>query len=223
MTKTETDFHLTTARVETLGDGVFAIAMTLLILEIRVPVVQVATASAELPGALFALWPKLLCYVISFITLGVYWVAHHLHFYTVRRADRMLLWINILFLLTIGFVPFSTALIGAYVHEQLPVVIYGANMVVASLVLQWHWWYATHNHRLVRPDLDPTLVRSVTQVILMGPVVYLIAMALSYVSTSISIAMYLLVNLIYVIPGGIHLHFRKHELAPHEQPNEKES
>ncbi len=223
MTKTESDFHLTTARIETLGDGVFAIAMTLLILEIRVPIVPQGSASAELPGALFALWPKLLCYVISFITLGVYWVAHHLHFYTVRRADRMLLWINILFLLTIGFVPFTTALIGAYVQEQLPVVLYGANMVFASLALQWHWWYATHNHRLVRADLDPDLVRSVTQVILMGPVVYLIAMALSYVSTSISIAMYLLVNLIYIIPGGIHLHFRKHDLAPQDQRQEKDA
>lgn len=202
--------HLTTARIETLGDGVFAIAMTLLILEIRVPRLDPKTASADLPGALFAMWPQFLCYLISFVTLGVYWVAHHLHFYTIERADRMLMWINILFLMAIGFVPFSTALIAAYVHERIPAVLYGANMVVASLILQWQWWYATRQHRLVSADLNPALVRSVTQVILTGPVVYLIAMALAFVNPAISIALYLLVNLLYIVPGGIHLHFRRH-------------
>ncbi len=210
---TKTELHLTTTRIETLGDGVFAIAMTLLILEIRIPVLDPRSASAELPSALYALWPRFLCYVISFVTLGVYWVAHHLHFYTIQRADRMLLWINVVFLMTIGFVPFSTALIGAYVHERIPVILYGANMIAASLALQWHWSYATHNHRLVSANVDPALVRSVTQVILVGPLVYLIAIALSWFSTGLSIAAYLLVNLLYIVPGGIHLHFRRHTMA----------
>lgn len=219
MATTKAALHLTTTRIETLGDGVFAIAMTLLILEIRIPVLDPKSAATELPGALLAMWPRFLCYLISFVTLGVYWVAHHLHFYTIERADRMLLWINILFLMTIGFVPFSTALIGAYVSERIPVVLYGANMIAASLVLQWHWSYATHHHRLVRADLDPALVRSVTQVIMAGPVVYLIAIALAWISTSLSIAAYLLVNLLYIIPGGIHLHFRRHTLAGVSTPS----
>ena len=169
-------------------------------------------AANQLPGALYALWPNFLCYVISFITLGVYWVAHHLHFYTIIRADRTLMSINILFLATIGFVPFSTGLIGAYFKNPLAVVLYGVNMILASLALQWHWSYATRDHRLVNEDVTPALVKSVTRVILAGPLVYLLAIALAWVSTSVSIALYLLVNLLYIVPGGIHLHFRKHRL-----------
>jgi uncharacterized membrane protein len=209
MSKNEPQFELETNRIEALGDGLFSIAMTVLILEITVPTLHGENVGAELPGALLALWPKFLCYLISFVTLGVYWVAHHLHFYTIKRADRMLLWINILFLMMVGLVPFSTALIGEYVDQQLPVVIYGANMIIISLVLQLHWWYATHNHRLVDPDVSPELVKSVTHVILIGPVVYLIAMGLSYVSTKMSIAIYLLVNLIYILPGSVHLHLKQ--------------
>jgi uncharacterized membrane protein len=206
--KTEPDFALSTHRIEALGDGVFAIAMTLLVLEIKVPALHGETVGAELPGALLALWPKFLCYVISFVTLGVYWVAHHLHFYTIKRADRMLLWINILFLMMVGLVPFTTALIGEYVDQRLPVIVYGVNMIVISLALQLHWSYATHNHRLVNPDVSPELIRTVTHVILLGPVIYLVAIGLSYVSTTISIAIYLLVNLIYILPGSVHLHLK---------------
>jgi len=209
MARNEPQFDLSTHRIEALGDGVFAIAMTLLILEIKVPVLHGEAVASELPGAVLALWPKFLCYFISFVTLGVYWVAHHLHFYTIKRADRMLLWINVFFLMAIGLVPFSTAFIGEYVNQQLPVVIYGANMIIISLVLQLHWWYATHNHRLVEPDISPELVKSVTHVILIGPVIYLIAIGLSYVSTKLSIIIYLLVNLIYILPGSVHLHLKR--------------
>jgi uncharacterized membrane protein len=205
--KGEPDFELSTHRVEALGDGVFAIAMTLLILEIRLPNLHEPTPG-ELARSLLALWPKFLCYAISFITLGVYWVAHHLHFVTIRRADRTLLWINILFFLTIGLVPFSTALIGEYLNQQIPVILYGVNMIVIGLVLYLHWIYATKEHRLVSPDVSPQLVSTVKHVILMGPLVYVIAIGLSFCSTMTSLVLYLLVNLLYIIPGGIHLHLR---------------
>ncbi len=213
--RSEPAFELTTHRIEALGDGVFAIAMTLLILEIRVPVLHGKFVASQLPDALIALWPKFLCYFISFVTLGVYWVAHHLHFHSIKRSDRMLLWINVLFLMAVGVVPFSTALVGQYVDQRLPVMLYAVNMIVISLVLQLHWWYATHNHRLVRPDLPRQLVRTVSHVILLGPLVYLVAIGLSYVSTALSVALFLFVNVIYLLPGGVHLHL-KHELKPAE-------
>lgn len=200
-------FNLHTNRIEALGDGVFAIVMTLLILEIKVPVLH-GEETSKLGRSLLDLWPKFLCYFISFITLGVYWVAHHLHFYTIKKADRGLLWINILFLMALGLVPFSTALIGEYVHERLPVILFGANMIAISLILQWHWSYATANHRLVSPDIDPGFIKAVTRVIMMGPVVYGIAIALAFVSTKIAVALFLLVNLLYIIPGGVHLHLK---------------
>ena len=205
----ERRFELSTDRIEALSDGIFAIAMTILIFDLKVPILHKETASATLPDALLALWPKILGYVISFVILGVYWVAHHLHFASIKRADRGLLWINILFLMCIGFVPFSTGLMGEYIHHPLPVILYGINLIVISLVLALHWWYATRHGRLVDATIDPHLVRSVIHVIFMGPVVYLAAIACAFINTMISILLYALVTLIYIIPGGAHLHLKE--------------
>ena len=206
--KAEPDFVLHTHRIEALADGVFAIVMTLLVLGIDVPELPRATGSAELTGALLGLWPKLLCYVTSFVTLGVYWVAHHLHFYSIKRADRVLLWINILFLMTIGLVPFSTALLGEYYRVPVAAAAYGANMMALGLILQLHWWYATRGRRLVSPDLEESFVRSVSHVILLGPAVYVVAMLLGWVSTTLALVLFLLVNLIYILPGGAHFYLK---------------
>ncbi len=206
-------FELSTGRIEALGDGVFAIAMTLLVLEIRVPSLPAGATNGDLWDGLARMWPKLICYAFSFITLGVYWVAHHLHFVTIRRADRMLLWINLLFLLCIGFAPFSTALIGEHFRLPAAVIVYGANLAVIGLTLALHWWYATAHHRLVSPELDPQFVRSVQQVIMVGPVVYLIGIACSSFSTTVSVVLYVLVTVLYILPGGFHLHLKSAKIA----------
>lgn len=204
----EPRFELETNRIEALSDGVFAIAMTLLILELKVPVLRGDAEISELPASVAALWPKFLGYAISFVTLGVYWVAHHLHFFTIRRADRMLLWINILFLMTISIVPFTTALLGEYPRHILPVTVYAVNMIAVGLALQLHWSYATSGHRLIDKTVKPELIRSVSHVILMGPAVYLVAIVLAFVNTWISIILFLLVNLLYILPGSVHMHLR---------------
>jgi uncharacterized membrane protein len=204
----EPGFVLHTHRIEALADGVFAIVMTLLVLDIDVPERPPAAGSGDLTGALLGLWPKLLCYVISFVTLGVYWVAHHLHFYSIKRADRVLLWINILFLMTIGLVPFSTALLGEHYRVPVAAAAYGANMMAVGLILQLQWWYATRGRRLVNPDLEEGFVRSVSHVILLGPAVYVVAVLLGWVSTTVALVLFLLVNVIYILPGGAHLYLR---------------
>ena len=130
-------------RIEALTDGVFAVAMTLLVLDIKVPELQQPLATAELPLKLVALWPKFLSYTISFVILGVYWVGHHVQLSFIRRADRPLLWINILFLLWVALVPFSTALLSEYSNTRLAIAIYGANLIAIGLTLALHWWRFT--------------------------------------------------------------------------------
>ena len=136
-------------RIEALTDGVFAVAMTLLVLDIKVPELQQALASTQLPHELLALWPKLLSYSISFVILGVYWVGHHLQLAFIRTADRLLLWINMLFLLFVVLVPFSTALLSEYTNQRVAIAVYGANLIAIGLVLALHWWYATNQRRHV--------------------------------------------------------------------------
>src|SRR5258706_3553335 len=126
-------------RVETLSDGVFAIAMTVLVLGLQVPE---GGHTPELRARLWALGPKLASYSLSFVMLGVLWIGHHYQMHYIRRVNRPLLWLNLFFLLSITFLPFSTAVLGNYYREPLAVVLYGSTVVVGGAFLLLHWRYA---------------------------------------------------------------------------------
>lgn len=193
---------LTKARIEALADGVFAIAMTLLVLDLKVPNISHANPDQLLP-ALLAQWPKYISYAISFFMLGIYWIGHHNQFHVIRRSDRGFLWINILYLMTISLLPFSTALLGEYPGTRIALIIYGGNLAVISLVLYWHWFYATHHHRLIDSDTDPRIVTLATRRILTGVIVYLFAISASFVSVTTSLVIYLAAPLIFLLPGKV--------------------
>src|SRR5262245_27599586 len=115
---------LSKARIEALTDGVFAIAMTLLIFGVKVPVITPVTEKA-LRHELIQLWPSILTYAISFVMLGIYWVGHHNQYHYIQRTDRIFLWINIFFLMCVSSIPFSTSLLGQYPTERTALTIYG--------------------------------------------------------------------------------------------------
>ncbi len=183
---------MSTQRLETLADGVFAIVMTLLVFELRVP-----EAGATLPEALLALAPSFLSYVVSFVLLGVYWVGHHSQFQHIRRADRTLLWLNILFLLCVALVPFSAGMLGRHGEEQIAVILYGVHLIAVSLAHYAMWQYATDGHRLVEADLEPGVVGMGTRLSLTPPILYLAAIGLSFLHTALSVAIYVLVPLLF--------------------------
>ena len=138
-------------RIVFFSDAVFAIAITILVLDIRVPY---GLSPAELPAEVLGLWPKYLSYVVSFLVLAIYWQAHHRVFRPIRGYDGTLVWLNFLFLMAVAFLPFPTSPLGEYGREQVSVVIYAANAAVASLLLSAISWYAGRGHRLVPPDHD---------------------------------------------------------------------
>jgi uncharacterized membrane protein len=111
-------------RIVFFSDAVFAIAITILVLDIRVPD---GLSPAELPAEVLGLWPKYLSYVVSFLVLAIYWQAHHRVFRPIRGYDGTLVWLNFLFLMAVAFLPFPTSLLGEYGREQVSVVIYAAN------------------------------------------------------------------------------------------------
>lgn len=200
---------LSIGRIEAFADGVFAIVITLLILDIRVPQVQGEPIGPQLLRELINMWPKYLAYAMSFIIVGVYWVGHHAQFRFIQYADRTLLWINILFFMCVAFVPFSAALIGEYRHEQVAVIIYGVNLIVVGACLYLHYWYATYNHRLVDADLPAHQIEASKRRILMAPMICLVAIGLSFVSTTLSIILYLLLPIPYILPGRIDIHWAR--------------
>ena len=197
---------LTKARIEALTDGIFATVMTILVLTLRVP--QLNVPEKDLAGEVLALWPSILVYVLSFVTLGLYWVGHHAQFHYIKHADRPLLWINILFLLTIGFIPFSTSLLQDYPWPPTAVRVYGANLIANGLLLLSIWLYATGKRRLVDKDLDPHIIATARNRTLVGPMMFTLGIIASFVDTRASVILYILVVPFYIRPSHIDIHFR---------------
>jgi uncharacterized membrane protein len=179
-------------RIVNLSDGVFAIAITLLVLDIQVPDIPEKVVSSQLPGALLSLWPKYLGYFLSFVGISAFWLIHHSIFRHIRAYDRSLLYLNFLFLMVVAFVPFPTALLGEYGDHQLPVAIYAATLAIGRLLLTAIHWYSTRNDRLLDEPQDPTTVRFFLRRGLTIPAIFLLSIGVSFFSVGVAIWMWLI-------------------------------
>lgn len=190
-----------TSRLEAFSDGVFAIAITLLILEIKVPR---AGAEPSLVRALLRLWPSYLGYVISFVTLGIMWANHHAIFNYVRRTDRYFLLIHVFFLMCISFLPFPTAVLAEHLPNpdgrRSAVALYSATLVVIALAYNAVWWYAIAGRRLLDPAADPLAVRSISRRYAFGPISYAISFALAFANVWASLAVHGVLAILYLLP-----------------------
>lgn len=192
------------ARIETLADGVFAIAMTLLAFDLVVPeVVLGEDPVAVLPGLIGGLLGRFALYAISFVVLGVYWVAHHAQFRVIDAADRSFLWINILFVMLIAFVPFATSLLARYWNVPVAVQFYGVVLILIGGSAHLHWWYATKEHRLIPPSTSDEFIARIRRRILIAPAVCTVAILVAFVSTVVSIMLYAVLVLFYIAPGKV--------------------
>ena len=189
---------LGTARIMALADGVFAIVLTLLVLDLRAPW---ASSDAQLALQLKQLAPSLIAFVISFAVVGILWYGHHMESHWIRQSDRIHIGLTLVLLLTICLVPFSAALLGRNHQLPLAATIYGANLCSAGVMRYAHWVYATSGQRLVDPGIDPALVRHVSRVFLLVVALYLGAIAVSWLSTLVAIACFALIPVLYVIPA----------------------
>ena len=192
---------MSTHRVEALADGVFAIVMTLLVFDLRLP----EATLAELPAALAALWPKFLGYGVSFLLLGIYWVGHRNQFNFIRRADQNFHWLNIFFLGVVCLVPFSTGVLSRYPDALLAVAIYGVNLILIGVALYFVWTYATYRRHLVDAELPRAVVRLGKQRSLLAPACYIVAILAGLIDPRLSLVIYALVPLLYIFPGLQHV------------------
>ncbi len=189
-----------TDRINALSDGVFAIAITLLVLNIGVPDdIPADRVAQDLPGRLDELIPELLSYAISFLVIGSYWMAHRAIFQKIRAVDRGLMWLNILFLMFVAFLPFPTALLDEYPNDQLPVALYAGSLAVARLPLTAIWWYATHNRRLVHEHLDARTVRWHRIRGLGIPLIFLLSIGVSFISLTTAKLTWILLFVIDIV------------------------
>ena len=164
-------------RIVFFSNAVFAIPITLLVLDIQVPQ---GLSPSELKVALAEMWPKYLSYVISFTVIGGYWRAPHRIFHYVKVHDRRLISLNLIFLMCVAFLPFPVSLFGEYKGQRIAVEIYAGSVAASGFFLGGMWWYATRGRRLTDGDLDPGLVRHVMTERLSPPAIALIIVSITF-------------------------------------------
>jgi uncharacterized membrane protein len=184
------------ARVLALSDGVFAIIITLLVLEVHVPEL---TQGHTLNEALAELRPSLVAFVISFVLAGMYWVGHRDLFALIRRTDRGLVWLNILYLLPLCLLPFGAGLIGRYDTEPVALRIFGLLLVVIAAMRVVIWLYATNRPHLLWQRLDANQRRAGLVLNLYPGLTYLLAFLVARTAPGISLLIYATMPVLYFL------------------------
>jgi uncharacterized membrane protein len=198
-------------RINGFSDGVFAIVITLLVLEIKVPEIHKDLVSEELIPALKELAPNIVSHAISFALLGIYWVGHHTVFRLIKRYDRTLLWLNLLYLLFVASMPFPTGLVIRYGDQQISLVIYCGVLILAGLSAVAMWWHASRDHRLIDENISQETIAITYRRILTAPALYLVAILVSFISVAITQVILVLVIVIYLVPNPLTvLHIEVH-------------
>ncbi len=187
---------MTKARLEAFSDCVFAVAITLLILDVR-PEGDGLTGWEMLAHD----WHKILVYLLSFVMVGVYWVSHHHMMHFVTATDRSFLWINLFLLLVIVFIPYAAALLSASHADASAIRVYGGTLILTNLTGTALWGYATKNHRLVNPAMPPSFARFVLGIHSAPVLIYGMGIAVASWHLSLSLSLFALVPAFFILPN----------------------
>jgi uncharacterized membrane protein len=190
-----------TTRLEAFSDGVFAIAITLLIIEVKVPSESEVEHARGLWAALSHHWPSYVGYVISFVTIGIMWANHHAVFTYVRKTDRGFLLANVFLLMTIAFLPFPTAVLADYLSSpQLRLeaaVFYGLALVLTAVGFNVVWFFGVRGRRLLGDSIDEAGVRTISARYRLGVPCYALTTAAAFLNVALSLGLHLALALLY--------------------------
>jgi len=195
----ESDYHIAKNRLETLIDGIFAIAMTLLVLGITSPKPPASQAMELLPKEIFHLIPQFFIFVIAFVVLAIFWLSHHRQFHFVRIVDPRLLWINIFLLIFIVLVPFSTDVAGDYPEVPVAVLFFHVNVLMVGLLFAVHWKHICRSEHLCDPHPDEKVIRARFIDTALIPIVAAAAIIISVFSCPASLLIYLVIPVVIVL------------------------
>jgi len=190
-------------RVEAFSDGVFAIAITLLVIEIKVPS-HSELEHASLTQLLLKSWPKYAAYVFSFFTIGIFWANHHHWLKLFRKSDHVFILLNVFFLMCISFLPFPTAVLGDYItnpeQKQTAVTFYTIGIFLPAIGWLIMWLYASHKKRLLNERLSPAYVRYLTRLYLISNSAYFGAIIISLINPNAAIIVTIILAFLYLFP-----------------------
>lgn len=194
------------SRIMAFSDGVFAIVITLLIFDIKLPTNPDPASlmnEADLLKLILSLLPKFICYISTFVIIGIYWTGHHAIFKHVINYNRSFMWLNNLFLMCVCIMPFPTSVLGNYYYTRTAISLYGLSLIFTGLALSALWRYVSNDYRLIDKTLTPEVIKVANQRILIAPIAALISIALSFLNTTLSLWVYLFAGLLYLIPSRI--------------------
>ncbi len=188
-----------TARLETFSDGVFAIAATLLILEIKLG------ETGSVTHQLLHLWPSYAAYAISFLTIGIMWINHHTLFKQVGRVDRTFLALNVVFLMVIAFIPFPTEVLAGHLHHDAKAAafFYGLTNIGMAVLFSAVWFYAATGRRLIADNADQRTISGISRAFLPGIPLYTIATLSALISSWIALGFFAGLALFYVLENSL--------------------
>jgi uncharacterized membrane protein len=185
-------------RLSALSDGIFGVAMTLLILDVHVPMKEGIHSEEQLWLALTALAPQLVAYLMSLLTLGIFWVGQQAQLNLLERSDRHLTWIHIAFLFAVMIMPFSTRLLAEFITFRTALLCYWGNILLLGITLHFSWRCAKGG-KLIREDVTPAASEAIARRIMVAQALYGFGAALCFFNTYVSIAFIVLVQLIFAI------------------------
>lgn len=198
--ESEVESVIDQGRVINFSDAVFAFAATLLVLKIDIPQLSGVDVDGQLVSSLYQMWPQYLANLVSFLVIGYYWLSHHIIFGLIKRFDRMVVWLNILFLISLSFLPFPVDLYGDYYNVPSVVVFYSFSLSLVGLMLSMIWLYASHNNRLIDKKMSDKRIRFFSIKLLIAPFVFAAAIPLVYIHPMVVQAAWLFVILgVYVV------------------------
>ncbi|HSM02361.1 MAG TPA: TMEM175 family protein [Acidimicrobiia bacterium] len=204
--ESETERRLDVGRLEALTDGVFAIAITLLAIEIGVPHIA-SDRGADLRDAVLDQWPSYAAYAVTFFLIGAYWMNHHRMFRLLTGVTHRFLVLNIFFLMAIAIIPFPNAVLAEYLAEPelrgVAAAVYGLAMIALAVMFNLVWWYVARHPSLLRPDCNMADLRKVLRSYVMGPVAYGVGLAFAFVAPLVSLAIYVALPLGYMFEGPV--------------------
>ena len=187
-------------RIEAIGDGVFAIALTLLILDIKVPVNETIKSEGSLINAFLGLIPRFMSYFLSFMTQGIYWSAHSTQFHYISKSDRNLNWINLFFFLFVSITPFTTAFLSQHIAFKFAIGVYWLNLILLGLMLAINWYYVDKHNFISLGENEKIMIgKAIRRRIIEAQLLYTIGALLCIINTYLSIIVLILIQLNYAL------------------------
>lgn len=186
-------------RIKALSDGVFAISLTLLVLDIGIPAHDQIKNESDLAQAFAGLTPKLLTYFLSFVTLGIFWTAHASQLHYIEKSDRNFNWLNLFFLLFITTMPFTTGFLSEFIHFKFAIGIYWLNLFIIGIMLFWSMYYGLRHHLFQhQAAVKSDIIKAMKKREIVAQSLYAAGAILSFINTYLSIAMLIAVQLFFV-------------------------